>query len=211
MKNASNKLAPTNQNNLRATLPQEKGKTKTLMAQLLDAVRGAVDPFRALQDIDARFDHDERDGINKLVRFAKRHAQTIIDGSTAEGDAVRRTIRLAENVGNLLDTRFEAIMRDSFVIFDGAMSTVRATAPEILVRDSNKIIALQEALRRELSADVSTYDDMVEAYKAMMAYIPSVSAEAEETARRERDRLRREREKGFAKEILDELNDLEEF
>jgi len=184
-------------------------KNKSGIEALLQAVRFAVDAFKALQGISARFDDSEKNGMRKLTKYAQMHAQKVVDGGKPDAEGLEKTTRLANNVARILETRFEAILRDSFILFDKGMESVRKNAPEILVRDGDKIVTLQDSLRQALANDDASYDDIIDAYKAMMAYMPSVSAEAEAVVEAARTRQRNERRAAIGRAVLDELEGLE--
>jgi len=146
------------------------------IGDLLDNVRDAKDAFLALESIDCHFDQSERRLINILVKYARLHAQRIVD---------------------------------SFVNFDKGMSMVRKSAPEILLRDGDKIVLLQDALRSKLADATASYDDIIQAYKAMMAYIPSVSQEAVAALEVIQEEQRQQRRESLAREVLAEIASLD--
>lgn len=191
------------------TSQSSKGKSKSGIEALLEAVRFAVDAYRALQSISVKFDEREKEGMRKLVYYSKMHAQKIVAGGKPDNEALEKTMRLAGHVAENLEERFEAIMNDSFILFDKGMEAIRKNAPDILVRDGDKIVALQNALRHEINRTDSTYDDTIDAYKAMMGYLPTVSKEAEAVVERERQRQRDERRVAMGQAILEELDGLE--
>lgn len=186
-----------------------KGKTPTLEA-LLEAVRYAVDVFQALTAIRVKFDNREREGLITLKKHAVRHAKAVKEGNRPDLTSLHRTIRLAENIAQGLDDRFDAIMRDSFTIFDREVDIVLKTVPNLRVRDGEKIKALQDALRAQLALpERTTHEETIAAYNAMMDYLPSVSTEAKQIVEAEREARRRERRYQIADNILDELEDLD--
>ena len=180
------------------------------IADLLKAVRHATDPYRALTSIDCRFDKRETMGMKNLVRFAKEHAQKVIDGLKPDHAQLSRTVGLAESVAVKLEDRFDAIMNDSFVVFDKGAAVIRVKAPDILVRDGDKILALQEDLRAKIAGDYS-YDEIVDSYKAMMSYLSSVSKDADAAAKAERTRQSKLRQASQARELLAELDGLDDL
>lgn len=186
-----------------------KGKTPTLEA-LLEGVRDAVDVFRALTAIHAKFDNREREGLQTLKRYAIKHATAVKEGNKPDSIALLRTTRLAENLAQSLADRFDGIMNDSFTIFEKEIGLVEKAIPDIRARDWDKIVALQKALRVQLEKPEETsYDDTIEAYNAMMAYLPAVSQEAKQIVELERGIRNHERKLKVADSILDELGDLD--
>jgi hypothetical protein len=179
------------------------------IGDLLDNVREAKDAYMALVAIDAKFDKDEKRLVNILIRYSRQHAQRIVDGGKPQNAELSHTINVAERIAQSFDQRFEAIMRDSFVVFDNGMAAVRKLSPEILVRDADKIIELQGKLRSVLSDSGETYEEIIEAYKAMMAYLPSVSQEAGKALEVMQEDQRSQRRASIAREVLAELEDLD--
>ena len=200
---------------MKSTTKKEKNARNTAkkggvsIGDLLSNVREAKDAFLALESIDCHFDLEERRLVNILVKYSRMHAQKIVDGGKPDNAELGRTISVAERAATMFDNRFVAIMNDSFVNFDKGMASVRKLAPEILVRDGNKIATLQEALRQKMSDGVSSYDDIVEAYKAMMAYLPTVSQEAADALEVAQKEQRQHRQASLAREVLAELEDLD--
>lgn len=197
------------QHTQKKSLPRKSAKGVTSIAELLRVVREAKDAYQALGSINCKFSEEERKIVVLLVRHAKRHAELVATGGKPEHSSLARTISLANRAAASFDGRFEAIMRDSFLQFDKVMQTVRAAAPQFLIRDTDHIVSLQDGLRKQLANNLATYDDTIEAYKAMMDYLPTVSKEAGDQLDAIRAEQRRERNASLAREILAELDDLD--
>lgn len=179
------------------------------IAALLYETRFAISAFFALESIGTHFDERERSGLRNLKRFGTEHAKKVASGQKVDERQLDRTIGLARRMAELLETRFYAIMGDAVKLFKKGTDELERIAPEYLVRDAEKIKMLRENMLSVLAKTTATYDETVDAYKAMMAYVPSVSEEAEKAVEIERARRRQERTVADANALLDELDELD--
>ena len=186
-----------------------KNRPTSGISALLYETRFALGAFFALESIGTRFDERERSGLRNLRRFGVEHAKKIQAGEKVESAQLNRTIGLARKVGELLETRFYAIMGDSFILLDKGLKELEQVAPEYLVRDAEKIKELRENMLNVLAKIDATYDETVDAYKAMMTYVPSVSEEAEQIVEIERQRKRAADAVKNADDLLNEFADLD--
>ena len=186
-----------------------KNRPTSGISALLYETRFALGAFFALESIGTRFDERGRSGLRNLRRFGVEHAKKIQAGEKVESAQLNRTIGLARKVGELLETRFYAIMGDSFILLDKGLKELEQVAPEYLVRDAEKIKALRENMLNVLAKIDATYDETVDAYKAMMTYVPSVSEEAEQIVEIERQRKRAADAVKNADDLLNEFADLD--
>lgn len=184
-----------------------KGQPTSGIAALKREALAAKDAFLALRACDCRFDEQESSGMRKLVRFTLKHAEKIASGQKVDEVDMRRTIGLAHRVAERLEVRFEAIMQDSFYVFDKAMEPVRRNTPELVIKHGDQIVKLQDALRAVLANSKSTYNQTVDAYKALMGFIPTVSKEAEAAFKAERQRS----DALQLKSEFEDLNGLDDF
>jgi len=185
-----------------------KDKPTSGIAALKHEALAAKDAFLALRACDCRFDEQESSGMRKLVRFTLKHAEKIAAGQKVDEVDMRRTIGLARRVAESLEIRFEEIMMDSFKVFDKAMEHVRKNSPDLVIKHGDEIVKLQDALRAVLANSKSTYNQTVDAYKALMGYIPTVSKEAEVALKAERQRRLEERQRTDALQLKSEFEDL---
>ncbi len=186
-----------------------KGKAPTHgIAALKHEALAAKDVYFALKACGCTFSESESSGMKKLVRFTLNHAQKIASGQKVDQTDMARTIGLARRVSEVLEVRFEGLMQDSFQIFDKAMKPVRENAPDLLVQHQDRIVELQDVLRKVIAKDGATYEETVDAYRAMMDYIPTISSEADKALKAAEQLRRSERQRKDATELAEEFEAL---
>lgn len=190
------------------TMRKKDHPTKGIAA-LLYEVRFALGAFFALESIGTFFDERERSGLRNLKHFGTEHAKKVVSGQKVDERQLDRTIGLARRVAESLEVRFYAIMADAPKLLDKGLKELERTAPEYLVRDAEKISKLRENLLTVLTKTNATYDETVDAYKALMSYVPSVSEEAEKVVEAERQRRRDERKIADANALIAEFEELD--
>jgi hypothetical protein len=190
------------------TSHHRKNKPTSGIAALKFEAFAAKDVFQALDSCGYKFDDKERTQMRNLVVFTVKHAKTIATGGRVDKRQMDRTIALATKVAESLENRFYDLMNGALYYFDKGIKELEATAPEILVRDAEKIKKLDDDFRNILADANATYDATVKTYKAFTGYVPSVSAEIADRLEAERQRKRDERQRTDASEIDNEFADL---
>lgn len=203
---STKQTSANNTQKAKKTQPQNKGLSGIPalleLARILSAVLGA------LKSINVRFDERETSAVSNIKRFGIKHAKIRAAGGHLDHQQVERTIGLTRRAVEALEVRFDAIMNDSFVIFEKEIRIISQTIPDIRARDFNQILKLQDTLHTAIR-DSEDYDEIIDAYNAMMNYLPSVSEECKSIVEADRERKRTEKRVAISNELIAELEGLD--
>lgn len=179
---------------------------------LLEAMRDVADVFRALSSlVGVYIDNETKNTVTMLKGYAQRIAQAVAEGKKPEEGSISKTIRLALKVRVTLEDLFEQAMDEAEDRFDAIVASLKEKAPTLIGENEEREIAELRKRHADLVLSVENveFEELAEAYNVMVRYLGRLENEVKRMAAEAKEAEKRQKQIASAKELLEELADLD--